>query len=90
MPKTRHIDRDYSPNDRQETGGSLASRDEVGQGDKGQGKSRLVEEHGEMERLTRVGTTGMGSHSESGRVNLKLVIVAIVGSLRTVVMLKSD
>lgn len=44
-----------------------------------------------MEGLTRVGTTEMGSHSESGRVNWKkLVIVAIVGSLRTVVMLKSD
>lgn len=44
-----------------------------------------------MEGLTRVGTTEMGSHSESGRVNLKkLVIVVIDGSLRTVVMLKSD
>lgn len=46
-------------NDRQETGGSLTSRDEVDQGDKGQGESRLVEEHGETEGLTRVGTTEM-------------------------------
>lgn len=45
--------RDYSPNNRQKTGRSLASRDEVGEGDKGHSEDRLVEEHGEIERVDK-------------------------------------
>jgi hypothetical protein len=43
--------RDYLPNNRQETGRSLASRNEVGEGDKGHSEDRLVEEHDEIERV---------------------------------------